>query len=132
MLARADVPALLVRNKIDLHGGVPGAGEWSGVPAVSVSVREGAGIDVLLEALAGALGGIPEAGGELSARRRHLQALDAAGASIGSALERVAEGQGELAAEDLRAAEDALGAIVGARSTEDLLERIFSSFCIGK
>jgi tRNA modification GTPase len=45
---------------------------------------------------------------------------------------RLAEGSGELAAEDLRAAQEALGEILGRFSADDLLGRIFGSFCIGK
>jgi len=67
------------------------------------------------------------------ARRRHLQALDAAAGQIDEALAAARAGAGEeLIAESLAAAQASLGEITGAVSTEDLLGRIFSTFCIGK
>jgi len=68
-----------------------------------------------------------------SARRRHLDALRLADQYLehGHAQLTLA-GAGELMAEDLRLAQQALGEITGAFSSDDLLGRIFSSFCIGK
>jgi len=68
-----------------------------------------------------------------SARRRHLEALRFASSALehGHAQLTLA-GAGELLAEDLRQAQQFLGEITGAFSSDDLLGRIFSSFCIGK
>jgi tRNA modification GTPase len=68
-----------------------------------------------------------------SARRRHLDALRKAAEYLdhGHAQLTLA-GAGELLAEDLRQAQQALGEITGTFSSDDLLGRIFSSFCIGK
>ncbi|MCY1251367.1 tRNA modification GTPase MnmE [compost metagenome] len=68
-----------------------------------------------------------------SARRRHLEALRKAGECLEHGRSQLTlSGAGELLAEDLRMAQQALGEITGAFSSDDLLGRIFSSFCIGK
>ena len=68
-----------------------------------------------------------------SARRRHLEALQQAADSLGHGHQQLTLlGAGELLAEDLRMAQQALGEITGEFSPDDLLGRIFSSFCIGK
>ena len=71
--------------------------------------------------------------GNFSARRRHLQALENAAALLRAGQEQLLEaGAGELLAEDLRLSQLSLGEITGAVSSDELLGRIFSSFCIGK
>ena len=69
----------------------------------------------------------------MSARRRHLDALGRARTASPRPRARLGEGAGtELVAEELRLAHDALGEITGRFTSEDLLGRIFASFCIGK
>ncbi|SDD65675.1 tRNA uridine-5-carboxymethylaminomethyl(34) synthesis GTPase MnmE [Aquimonas voraii] len=97
-----------------------------------LSAREGIGLDALRDALKQTAGLGEAAEGAVSARARHVEALQRAHTQLESAAERLAEGSGELAAEDLRAAQEALGAITGRVSADDLLGRIFGSFCIGK
>jgi tRNA modification GTPase len=74
----------------------------------------------------------PGDGGLFSARRRNISALYQAAGHHHQAAERLAEGAGELLAEELRLAQEAVGEITGRVTSEDLLGRIFSSFCIGK
>ena len=74
---------------------------------------------------------------EFTARRRHLHALEQTGASLINAEQRLAEqfasgGTGELLAEELRLAQQSLGEITGEFTSDDLLGKIFSEFCIGK
>ena len=100
---------------------------------VFLSARTGAGVEALrerLKALAGYESGVE---GLFMARRRHLTALDDALAALDSARSGLDEGAGsELAAEDLRLAQRALGEITGELTADDLLGRIFAAFCIGK
>jgi tRNA modification GTPase len=130
----ADVPVTVVRNKIDLTGEAAGAaGDTDATPVIRLSAVTGAGVDALRAHLKASMGFHPEAGGALSARRRHLVALAAAREHVAAARDHLVIGRaGELMAEELRLAQERLGEITGEVSTEDLLGRIFSSFCIGK
>lgn len=124
----AGLPVLSVHNKIDLTGAV--AGRRGG--RIYLSAQTGAGVDVLREQLKARAG---YAGGEgvFLARRRHLDALARTVDHVAGARHALAGGLGpELVAEDLRLAQEALGEITGRVTSDDLLGRIFSTFCIGK
>jgi tRNA modification GTPase len=122
---------IVVLNKIDLEGVPPSRGEGDGVIFIALSALTGEGLELLHAALREAvLGG--EQGGEFSARARHVLALERSGASLQSARAAFATATPELVAEDLLAAQRALGEIVGTFTSEDLLGAIFSTFCIGK
>ena len=72
-------------------------------------------------------------GGSLSARRRHLDALRKARTQVQTAKSQLKDNRaGELMAEELRAAQQSLNEITGEFTSDDLLGKIFSSFCIGK
>ena len=117
-----------VHNKVDLSGrpsGLTPSGE------VRISALTGAGLAALREAIVSAAGVAPGEGAFL-ARKRHVLALSAAMEHVATARGHVEQGYGDLAAEEMREAQHALGTIVGATSVEDLLGEIFSSFCIGK
>jgi tRNA modification GTPase len=125
----ASLPRLHVRNKIDLTDLAPGRHD----DGCRVSALSGAGCDALVTALTREQGYQPQDEGVFTARRRHLEALDAAGRHIAlGAREFAASGAAELAAEELRLAQQALGSITGEFVADDLLGEIFSSFCIGK
>lgn len=100
--------------------------------ALAISARTGAGLEALRERLRRAGGADPEGAGSFSARTRHLEALDRTAALLSDAAQRLAAGQGELAAEELRLAQAALGGVTGAEDADALLGRIFAGFCIGK
>jgi tRNA modification GTPase len=124
----------LIRNKIDLSDEPAGMQQSAdGHVTLSLSARNGAGLERLREHLKTCMGYQQTAESGFSARRRHLEALHQAAAHLdhGHAQLTLA-GAGELLAEDLRQAQQALGEITGAFSSDDLLGRIFSSFCIGK
>lgn len=124
----------VIRNKADITGdAVALARNPDGHTILSMSARSGEGLEMLREHLKQCMGYDQTAESSFSARRRHLDALRKASEHLdhGHAQLTVA-GAGELLAEDLRQAQQALGEITGAFSSDDLLGRIFSSFCIGK
>ncbi len=131
-----NVPVTLVHSKADLLGSdalISRVADSSDVAALSVSARTGFGLDELRTHLLEVAGFQRHDSGVLSARRRHLEALAATAAHVETAaLQCRACGAGELAAEELRAAQRALGEITGGGTADELLGRIFSSFCIGK
>lgn len=121
-------PVTLVYNKSDLSGRAAG----EAADGVCVSASGGDGLDALATHLR-TVAGLGQGEAEFTARRRHLDALARAATALdaGDAQLR-AHAAGDLLAEDLRAAHDALAEITGAFSSEDLLGEIFASFCIGK
>ncbi len=125
----SSVPMLRIHNKIDLSG-LPARSEGR---EVWLSAASGAGLN-LLEALVAAEMGLSESdGGDFSARQRHVDQLELALACVRRGRDELAaSGSGELLAEELRQAATALGEITGQMSADELLGRIFSSFCIGK
>ncbi|WP_435104336.1 tRNA uridine-5-carboxymethylaminomethyl(34) synthesis GTPase MnmE [Arhodomonas sp. AD133] len=122
----------VIRNKADLTGREPGVGDGPLGPEVVLSALTGAGFDALATHLKAVMGFAPEAS-DFTARRRHLDALERADVHLeAAALQLQDYAAGELVAEELRAVQEALGEITGRVTTEDLLGRIFSTFCIGK
>lgn len=120
-----------IDNKIDLRGTAAGVrGEQP--LRLGVSAQHGQGLDSLREALSRAAGAHEQGTGSFSARARHVEALQRAGACLHTAGEHLRSRDGELLAEDLRRTQEALGEITGAFDADALLGRIFSSFCIGK
>jgi tRNA modification GTPase len=127
------VPVTVIFNKIDLSGAEAGVDESRDPPQVFLSARTGAGLDLLRAHLKNRAGYRSGDAGALSARRRHLDALDRARACVVQAAQTLTETRAfELFAEELRRAQMALGEITGEFSGDDLLGQIFSSFCIGK
>ena len=123
----------LVRNKIDRSGRAAGpVAEKTEIPEIAISAQNGSGLDVLRAHLKACMGYQTAGEGVFSARRRHLDAIARARAHLDAALSQLAARHGELAAEELRQAQQALGEITGEFTSDDLLGRIFSSFCLGK
>jgi tRNA modification GTPase len=125
------VPVTLVFNKVDLPTAlgvvVPGVDAQ-----LRLSARTGEGLAALRAHLQAAIGYSPTDTGAVSARARHLEAITRARAALEAACALLAERRGELVAEELRLAQRALGEITGEFTSDDLLGRIFGSFCIGK
>ncbi len=123
----------LVRNKIDTSRELPGIDASAATPIVRLSAKTGAGVEALKEHLKEVVGYSMTTEGRFSARRRHLDALDRAQQALTNGESQLyGFGAGELLAEDLRDAQQALGEITGEFSADDLLGEIFGSFCIGK
>ncbi|MFC2991757.1 tRNA uridine-5-carboxymethylaminomethyl(34) synthesis GTPase MnmE [Halomonas tibetensis] len=123
----------LVSNKIDTTEDAPGVELSTETPVIRLSAKTGAGMDNLKAHLKEVMGYTGTAEGRFSARRRHLDALDRARQALENGESQLAGyGAGELLAEDLRDAQQALGEITGEFSADDLLGEIFGSFCIGK
>ena len=121
----------LVRNKCDLSGQAPAVGEEGGKTALRLSALSCGGMDLLREHLKDCIGYQPVEG-DFIARRRHLDALDRAMAVLARAETQLNARAGELMADELRQAQQSLGEIIGEITSDDLLGRIFASFCIGK
>ena len=123
----------VVFNKTDLTGQSPATGTIAGVPVIHLSAHSGAGLSLLRDHIKHCAGLNPAEDGGFIARRRHLLALDEADASLMRSLHCLEQLQAsELVAEELRKAQQALDAITGKFTTDDLLGAIFSNFCIGK
>jgi tRNA modification GTPase len=121
-----------VENKIDLQGVAATVDRGSGSIRVRVSARTGAGLEQL-RAILLEVAGWTQSGeeGAFMARARHLEALQEAATRLEQAA-KIGAGRAELFAEELRYAQEALTAITGRMSSDDLLGQIFSRFCIGK
>ncbi|MFL6618271.1 MAG: tRNA uridine-5-carboxymethylaminomethyl(34) synthesis GTPase MnmE [Povalibacter sp.] len=127
-----DVPITWIFNKVDAAGAAPRMLQ-STPPRIHLSATTGAGIDLLREHLKECVGYQSADSGLLSARRRHVDALQRTHAHLEAAMHQLHEHRaGELMAEELRLAQHALAEITGEFTSDDLLGRIFTSFCIGK
>jgi tRNA modification GTPase len=125
-------PRTVLLNKIDRIGGAPRI-ESDGTVRLHASAVTGAGLDLLRMHLKDCVGFHPTGAGALSARARHLEALQRARAHVEEAHRLLRERHaGELVAQELTDAQKQLGEITGEVTSDDLLGRIFSSFCIGK
>lgn len=121
----------LILNKTDLSG----AREISHTahPVIGLSAKAGDGVNDLRNHLKACMGFTGTTEGGYTARRRHLDALERARALLQAGQQQLeGMGAGELLAEDLRQTQNTLGEITGDFTPDELLGRIFSSFCIGK
>lgn len=127
------LPITVVRNKADSTGEALGLSEVNGHSLIRLSARTGDGVEVLRSHLKESMGFSGNMEGGFLARRRHLQALELAATHLLQGKDQLLGARaGELLAEELRVAQLALSEITGEFTSDDLLGRIFSSFCIGK
>lgn len=123
----------VIYNKIDLTNESAEIIHENNITFVKLSAKQQQGLDLLRQHLK-QIAGIHHVGeGSFLARRRHLMALQRALESVKLGHQQLKNTRaGELLAEDLRQAQQALGEITGEFTSDDLLGEIFSSFCIGK
>ena len=129
----ADIPAgvevLTIYNKIDLDG-TPAHTEKD---KIFLSALTGEGLDLLVDHLKRVAGYKDTDSSQFIARQRHIDALNRARVHLDTGIEQLTQNQAaEILAEELRLAQRALGEITGEVTSDELLGRIFSSFCIGK
>jgi tRNA modification GTPase len=129
----ARLAVTIIRNKIDLTGRAAGVQETQGPSEAALSAKTGEGLDELREHLKRCMGFQAAGEGSFIARRRHLDAIRRARDHVQAGHRCLAQTRaGELAAEELRLAQQALNEVTGEFTSEDLLGRIFATFCIGK
>lgn len=129
LLSEMPTPPVIIRNKIDLSGHEAGINAQG---VVYLSAKTGAGVAELKQHLKDKVGVHDYSEGNFIARRRHLDALQRAQQALNNAETRTLAYQNELLAEELRLAQQALGEITGEFTADDLLGKIFSTFCVGK
>lgn len=128
----ADVPIIVVRNKIDLTQERVGVDD-NDDSIIRLSAKSGDGLAELRTQIR-RLAGYRDLGEQtVTARRRHTDAVKRSRDHFAAGRQALSEQRaGEVFAEELRLAHQALGEITGATSSDDLLGMIFSEFCIGK
>lgn len=127
------IPVTVIHNKIDRYELNSKLSEKTAQIHIWLSAKTGEGLDVLREHLKHSMGFHQTSEGMFMARRRHLEALVQAQTFIEHGKQQLSESAaGELLAEDLRQAQQVLNEITGEFTSDDLLGKIFSSFCVGK
>ncbi len=123
----------IIHNKIDLADKIPSINHSEHQTEIYLSAKQNAGIELLKDHLKQCMGYQSTGEGTFMARRRHLEAIQKAIHNVENGLQQLQEYlAGELLAEELRLAQNALSEITGEFTSDDLLGRIFTSFCIGK
>lgn len=121
-----------IYNKIDLSGQSEKISQQQGYTVVYLSIKTGQGLALLHQHLRSILN-LNDNEANFIARRRHLAALVEAKEYLLKAKEALEQRlAGELLAEDLKAMQNSLSEITGQFTSDDLLGKIFSEFCIGK
>ncbi|MGP1928400.1 MAG: tRNA uridine-5-carboxymethylaminomethyl(34) synthesis GTPase MnmE [Arsenophonus sp. NC-WZS1-MAG3] len=127
------LPVTLIRNKVDITDEPIAITKVSNYSLISLSVYRKEGIDLLRQHLKESIKFNYHIEGGFLARRRHVQALNIAAEHLQEGYQQLVFAySGELLAEELRLTQQALSEITGEFSSDDLLDHIFSSFCIGK
>jgi tRNA modification GTPase len=128
-----NVGLTVIRNKVDLTNESIGLDNRGDYPVISLSANNVQGLYSLKSHLKECMGFNVSSEGQFIARRRHLDAIEKAAEHLYLGKYQLEENlAGELLAEELRLTQQHLNEITGEFSSDDLLTKIFSSFCIGK
>lgn len=122
----------IIFNKTDLSGENNRVVEKDSRTEIYLTAKSGDGIDLLRQHLKQCMGYERHTEGQFIARRRHITAINNASNHLATATEYLQNNTGELLAEELKLAQQQLSSITGEFTSDDLLGRIFSDFCIGK
>ncbi len=126
-------PVTQIRNKCDLTGELPDVCESENLVTVTMSASELTGLDLLKQHLKRVIGYNASESGVFMARRRHIDALTRASEHLDTGYAQLTGmAAGEILAEELKLTQNCLNEITGEFTSDDLLGKIFSSFCIGK
>ena len=129
----ANIDITRIYNKIDLLSLAPSIKQTEHGTSCYLSIKTGDGMELLKQHLKQSVGFNESTDNVFIARRRHIEALRKGHEFVQSALNQLQTSKaGELVAEDLRQAQNSLAEITGQFTSDDLLGKIFSSFCIGK
>jgi tRNA modification GTPase len=128
----AETGLTVVYNKTDLSGEQNRIIEKDNCTEIYLSAKQGEGVELLRQHLKQSMGYERHTEGQFIARRRHITALNNASNHLNTATNCLHNNAGELLAEELKLAQQALSEITGEFSSDDLLGRIFADFCIGK
>jgi tRNA modification GTPase len=129
----ATTPILIIKNKIDLINEQPAVISHDHYNEIKLSIKKNLGMDLLITTIKKIAGFQSEESNGFIARRRHVDAIERAYQFLlHGQMQLTQHRAGELLAEDLRQAQQALSEITGEFTSDDLLGKIFSSFCIGK
>jgi len=126
-------PVTLIKNKCDLTGELPSLDFHENETVVTLSASDKTGLDILKAHLKEAVGFKASESGTFMARRRHIDALNRAEQHLQNGYHQLTRlAAGEILAEELKLTQNCLNEITGEFTSDDLLGKIFSSFCIGK
>ena len=126
---------IIVVNKTDLKQKIDAAKTFKEKKAVNISIKNKTGLSQLKKAMVQAVREKSPAGREniIITNTRHKHLLQKAGEAVERAIDSIKKGMSEeFPAVDIREALDHIGEITGRVSTDDILNKIFSNFCIGK
>lgn len=126
-------PITLIKNKCDLTHEPIAIEQSEKETSITLSASEKVGIDLLKQHLKEVVGYKASESGTFMARRRHIHALNQSLEHLQTGYKQLTQMQaGEILAEELKLTQDCLNEITGEFTSDDLLGKIFSSFCIGK
>ncbi len=126
-------PITLIRNKCDLIGELPSIKQNDIETIITLSASQLSGLEILKKHLKDVVGFKASETGTFMARRRHIDALKRAQEHLEIGFFQLTKmSAGEILAEELKLTQDCLNEITGEFTSDDLLGKIFSSFCIGK